>query len=190
MKEKKTIFRICTVAVFAALCFVSNYFSIPIPVAIGDVTRIHLGNIFCLLSGFLLGPLGGGLAAGIGASLYDLTNPAYVMSAPFTLVFKFVLAFVCGWIAHLHGRKARNIPMNITAAIVASLCYITLYLGKSAVEGLLLGNALGALLPALVAKLITSATNACIAVVASIPLCAVLRTALDKSKLLDAFQKE
>lgn len=74
----KHLYRIVAVALLGALVFVSSMLSVPIPVAIGDITRIHLGNIFCLLSGFLLGPVGGGLAAGIGSALYDLTNPAYI----------------------------------------------------------------------------------------------------------------
>ena len=53
--ENKMIYRVTLTAVFAALVFVSSMLSVPIPVAIGDVTRIHLGNIFCLLSGFVLG---------------------------------------------------------------------------------------------------------------------------------------
>ena len=63
MRGKKTIYQVAGIGVFAALVFVSSMISIPIPVAIGSVTRIHLGNIFCLLSGFILGPVGGGLAA-------------------------------------------------------------------------------------------------------------------------------
>jgi len=39
---------------------------------VGDISRIHLGNAFCLLAGFVMGPIGGGLASGIGAMLYDL----------------------------------------------------------------------------------------------------------------------
>ena len=80
-QEKKAIYRVTLTAVFAALVFVSSMLSVPIPVAIGDVTRIHLGNIFCLLSGFVLGPVAGGLAAGLGSALYDVTNPAYIASA-------------------------------------------------------------------------------------------------------------
>ena len=95
-QESKWIYRVTLTAVFAALVFVSSMISVPIPVAIGDVTRIHLGNIFCLLSGFVLGPVGGGLAAGLGSALYDMTNPAYIASAPFTFAFKFMLAAVCG----------------------------------------------------------------------------------------------
>ena len=92
MEKQTKIYKIAAVSVFAALVFVSNYLSVPVPVAIGSVSRIHLGNIFCLLSGFVLGPVGGGLAAGIGSGLYDLTNPAYITSAPFTFAFKFLLA--------------------------------------------------------------------------------------------------
>lgn len=65
MEKQTKIYKISAVGIFAALVFVSNYLSVPVPVAIGDVSRIHLGNIFCLLSGFVLGPIGGGLAAGI-----------------------------------------------------------------------------------------------------------------------------
>ena len=102
---KSLILRIVMTAMFAALVFVSSMISVPIPVAIGDVTRILLGNIFCLLSGFTLGPVCGGLAAGIGSALYDLTNPAYIASAPFTFAFKFLLAAVCGVISCFTGKK-------------------------------------------------------------------------------------
>ena len=55
--------RLTLVGVMAAFCFLSNYLSIPI----GDVSRIHFGNVFCVLSGLLLGPVAGGLCGGIGA---------------------------------------------------------------------------------------------------------------------------
>ena len=140
--ENKMIYRVTLTAVFAALVFVSSMLSVPIPVAIGDVTRIHLGNIFCLLSGFVLGPVGGGLAAGLGSALYDMTNPAYIASAPFTFVFKFLLAAVCGWAAYARGSRAENHGQNILAAIAGSATYMVLYLGKSFIEGMLLGSAL------------------------------------------------
>ena len=140
--ENKMIYRVTLTAVFAALVFVSSMISVPIPVAIGDVTRIHLGNIFCLLSGFVLGPVGGGLAAGLGSALYDMTNPAYIASAPFTFVFKFLLAAVCGWAAYARGSRAENHGQNILAAIAGSATYMVLYLGKSFIEGMLLGSAL------------------------------------------------
>ena len=77
MKNKNSSYKIVTVGLLGALVFVSNYLSFPIPVPVGDISRIHLGNAFCLLAGFVMGPIGGGLASGIGAMLYDLTNPIF-----------------------------------------------------------------------------------------------------------------
>ena len=183
--ENKMIYRVTLTAVFAALVFVSSMLSVPIPVAIGDVTRIHLGNIFCLLSGFVLGPVGGGLAAGLGSAVYDMTNPAYISSAPFTFVFKFLLAAVCGWAAYARGSRAENHGQNILAAIAGSATYMVLYLGKSFIEGMLLGSALVPVLLSVGTKAVTSSVNAVIAVVVSVPLCAAIRLALKKSHLLE-----
>ena len=187
--SSKSVYRVAAVGVFAALVFVSNMISIPIPVAIGDVSRIHLGNIFCLLSGFVLGPVGGGLAAGIGSALYDVTNPAYIASAPFTFVFKFLLAAVCGWVAYARHSQSANHKLNIFAAAAGSVTYIALYLGKAFVEGLLIGSEMGAVLTAVATKAVTSGINGAIAVIVSVPLYAVVRTALKKSRLLDKVQK-
>ena len=176
----KHLYRIVAVALLGALVFVSSMLSVPIPVAIGDITRIHLGNIFCLLSGFLLGPVGGGLAAGIGSALYD-----YIASAPFTFAFKFMLACVCGLVAYAGNNRGKNHKLNIAAAVCGSVTYMILYLGKNFVEGLLLGSEMGTVLTALATKLFTSSVNAVIAVVVSVPLYAAIRLALKKSKLLD-----
>jgi uncharacterized membrane protein len=181
--DRSMVYRIAGVGVFGALVFVSSMLSVPIPVAVGDITRIHLGNIFCLLSGLILGPVGGGLAAGIGSALYDITNPAYIASAPFTFAFKFLLAFVCGLVAFAAHKKGESHKLNLLGAIAGSLTYMVLYLGKSLVEGLLLGNAFMALVPALVTKAATSGANALIAVIVAVPLCAVIRAALKRSKL-------
>ena len=71
-----------------------------------------------------------------------MTNPAYIASAPFTFAFKFMLAAVCGWIAWAKGSRAENHGQNILAAIAGSATYMVLYLGKSFIEGMLLGSAL------------------------------------------------
>lgn len=184
-KSASWIVRIVMVALFAALVFVSSQLSVPIPVAIGDVSRIHLGNIFCLLSGFVLGPVGGGLAAGLGSALYDLTNPAYIASAPFTFLFKFLLAAVCGWVAYARGSRGENHGQNTLAAVCGSAAYMVLYLGKSFIEGLLLGSAVMPVLIAVGTKFVTSGVNAVIAVVVSVPLYAAIRLALKKSRLLE-----
>lgn len=188
-KNSKSVYRVAAVGVFAALVFVSNMISIPIPVAIGDVSRIHLGNIFCLLSGFVLGPVGGGLAAGIGSALYDVTNPAYIASAPFTFVFKFLLAAVCGWVAYAGKNSGDNHKLNVCAAAAGSVTYMVLYLSKAFVQGVLIGSEMGAVLTSVATKAVTSSINAIIAVVVSVPLYVVVRAALKKSRLLEKLQR-
>ncbi len=191
MKNRKSILRIVTVGLLAALVFAGNYLSFPIPVAVGNVTRIHLGNVLCLLAGFVAGPVGGGLAAGIGGGLYDMMNPAYIADAPFTFAFKFLLAFVCGLVAHrgkLSGGVPRleepNVPRYIAAGVLGSLTYIVLYIGKNFIETLLLGNAPEVAALAQTTRLLTSTVNAVLAVVLSVPLSIALYKALKSSKVL------
>ena len=65
MKTKKLIFA----ALFAALtCVATMIIKVPTP----TMGYIHPGDSIVLLSGFLLGPLYGGLAAGIGSMFSDL----------------------------------------------------------------------------------------------------------------------
>ena len=190
MKSKSSVYKIVTVGLLGALVFVSNYLSFPIPVPVGDISRIHLGNVFCLLAGFVMGPVGGGLASGIGAALYDLTNPAYIASAPFTFLFKFLLAFVCGVIAH-GGRMSGSMlqeckisaPRYFIAAVSGSVTYIVLYLAKAYIEAVLMGSAHEAAMISLVTKLATSSVNGVLAVIISVPLAAVIQKALKSAKL-------
>ena len=84
-KEQKLLVKICAVAMMAAIVFVGNYLRVKIPVSLGGTTSFTLANILCALAGLLLGPWWGALASGIGSALFDLTNPAYVSSAPITL---------------------------------------------------------------------------------------------------------
>lgn len=187
--NKISVYRIALIAVFAALVFAANWLYIPIPVAVGNMSRISLGNVFSLLSGLILGPIGGGLASGIGAALYDVTNPAYIASAPFTFVFKFLLAAACGWIAHAKGCRGENHKRNIVAAVCGSVTYIILYLSKAFVQGLLVGNDVNVVLLAVAEKLLTSSINAVIAVIISVPLSAAIRLALAKSGLTKKLEK-
>ena len=187
-RENKAAYRIAAVAVFAALVFVASIISVPVPAAFG-MTRIHLGNIFCLLSGFILGPMSGGLAAGIGSGLYDIIIYGELASAPFTLAFKFLLACVCGLVAYHGSHRGESHKLNIAAAVAGSVTYMALYLGKSFVEGLLLGSEMGTVLTTLLTKFVTSGINAVIAVAVSVPLCAAVRMALKKSRLLEKLEQ-
>lgn len=176
---KKSTLAIVTVGILSAIVFVSNYLSIPIPISVGDVTRIHLANGMCLLAGIIAGPIGGGLAAGIGSALYDVFDPIYITSAPFTFVFKFLMAFVAG-----HFAKRAPSPRSFIAilgSVLGQLLYITLYLSKTFVERTLQGSAFEAIIPELITKLGVSLTNAVIAVIIASILSISVVAALKKS---------
>ncbi len=181
--KKLSIRQVAFVGIMAALVYVASAFlQINIPTAIGS-TRLHMGNVMCLLSGLLLGPLQGGLAAGIGSMFFDLTNPLYIASAPFTFAFKFLMAWICGIIAHKCGKEV--LWKTILGAVIGAVSYVILYLGKSFIEDhFVLGLPLDAVILTVSQKGLVSTVNGIIAAVVSVPLYMTLRPLLRKAKLL------
>lgn len=203
--KKITLKEIALTGVMAAAVYVASaLLQIPIPTPI-DSTRIHMGNVLCLLSGLLLGPFYGGLAAGIGSMFFDLTNPAYIASAPFTFAFKFIMAWLCGKIATPRKENAQSAKQragqerpqascrSVTGSylsphgrsLIGGFCgafaYVLLYLSKSFLEHcFLLGLPLAAVLPVIAQKAVVSGINAVIAVLVATPLGRLLRPALQK----------
>ena len=179
--KKVGTYDIVAVGLMAALCFAAIYIKIDIPTPMGK-TMIHLGNTVCLLSGMLLGGLRGGLAAGVGTMFYDLTDPAFVAGAPFTFLFKFIMAFIAGVVSRSGGAEGKSLPKNITGCVLGEVAYIILYLGKSFISSYYLQkNALEAVMGSLVTKLMSSTINAVIAIVASILLLPAFITVMKKS---------
>lgn len=171
MKRKFTMRQMTLTGLMAAAVYVASAFlQIPIPTAI-DNTRLHMGNVMCLLSGLLLGPWLGGLSAGIGSMFFDLTNPAYIASAPLTFLFKFLMAWVCGKIASL-SRPRRSICFLTGGSVL----YVILYLSKSFIEHyFVLRLPMEAVLLTLSQKAIVSGVNAVVAVCVAVPLGLSLR---------------
>ena len=98
-KKKFTVRDLAMVGVMAAIVFIGNQIQLPkIPTPLGP-TRIHIGNVMCILAGLLFGGVQGGLAAGIGGALYDLMDPFYAKEFWIT----FILKFVMGWLMFAHG---------------------------------------------------------------------------------------
>lgn len=178
--QNKKLLKMISVGLMAALVFVGNYMQFKIPVSIGDVTRIHLGNSMCLLAGLLFGPGIGGLASGIGAGLFDLFDPIYIVSAPYTFCSKFAMGFLAGYLnRRLAGEERKYRPLGVVIAGVAGqLVYIFLYLFKSYVTLRLVGTESHAALLAVIPKIATSGVNAVAAVLISVPLFFALKKAL------------
>lgn len=177
--SRKTLYRIIIVGLMAALVYAGNYLQIKIPNGV-LVTRIHLGNSMCLLAGLLFGALNGGLASGIGAGLYDLFDPVYIVSAPYTFISKFAMGMTAGLIRTNNEKKR-----VITAAVVGQLVYIVLYLLKTYVTMIILGNTSQAAWAAVGTNAITSTVNAVLAVVIAVPLYFLLRTALKRTGIFE-----
>lgn len=177
VNKRSTTINIALTGLMGALVFVGTYLNVPIPV-LGDRTMIGFGNIFCILSGLMLGPVYGGLSAGLGSFIFDLVG-GWASSAPTTLINKFLMAFVCGLI--LYCGKEENqakIKRVIISAVCGSLTYCVLYLTKSYIEAALVGNAAEAIQTVLLVKGGATLVNAIIADIVAVPLFLAIRKAL------------
>lgn len=162
----RRVLRLCVTAVMAALVLVASDLQVQIPSILG-MNRFHLGNSMCALSGILLGPWWGGLASGLGSALFDLTNPAYVASAPITLLTKGAYGLVAGAVfRYVFGRRS-GYAAELASTAAAAAVYVVLYLGKKFfLDGLLVAGLNTATAWAAVAEAAPSALfNAAVAVV-------------------------
>lgn len=181
--RKFTTKQLAFIGVMAAIVFVSNYIQIKIPVGVNDVTRIHVANAFCLLAGIAMGPVHGGLAAGIGSGLYDLLDPQFITSAPFTFAFKFLMAFVAGKIAGKNHLEIK-MPRALTAALCGQLTYIVLYIGKKFITYLIQGEPVNIAIGLCISSLTASLLNAVISVVVVGLLAPLFCKIMKQSKIL------
>lgn len=119
-------------ALLAALCCVATIIiKIPSPLK----GYLNLGDCVVLLSGWVLPPVYGFLAAGLGSALADVFS-GYVIYAPATFVIKGIMAIVAyGVFKLLHG-KIGNLPSRITSAVAAEAVMIS---GYFVFEGFLYG---------------------------------------------------
>ena len=177
--QKFSVRQLAIIGLLSALVFVFSWVQIPI----GDVGRVHLGNVFCALSGLLFGPLTGGLASGFGSMLFDFTNPLYIAESWVTFLTKFFIGFLAGLIAQ-RGEK-RTPVRDILGAAAGSVAYVALYLLKSYIKMCWIEHqALGAVQTQLVTKGVTSLINAVLAVVVSVLLVQAVRPALRRAGVL------
>ena len=181
-QKKFTVKDLAEIGVLAALVFVATYFIKfgPIPTLAGP-TMLKTGNAVCLLGAILFGKTKGGLAAGIGSAMFDLTQPAFVAGAPFTFAFFFAMAYVCGFVSKLGGNDGTKTKQNIIGTVCGAGTYLVLHLGKSFITLVLQGSDASAALVACGTKFITSGVNAVFAVVVSVLLAPVCKKALDRA---------
>lgn len=174
MNSKFTTQKIALIGVFAAFVFVGSWMRVPV----GE-SSIHLGNMPCLLAGLILGPVPGGLAAGIGSALFDISYPAYIDEAWITFINKFFLAFVCGLIARRKDNQTLSGRRRVFAAAAGSLTYVCLYLLKSFILGMVKNDlTVDAALILVLSKSLQSLTNAVAATLLVIPISKAIEKAV------------
>lgn len=172
-------------ALLAALVVVGSALRITLPVAIGSTTSFHLGNILCALSGLLLGPWWGALAAAMGSAIYDMLNPLYLPEAWITFLTKGAYALAVGLVI-LPTKGCWSYPRALIATVTGALTYAVLYLSKGLFyDGLLIMNLSwdSAIWP-VVDKLPATGFNAAIAIVFAPILAMSIRGALKRNHLL------
>lgn len=129
-KDRKTLLILCMAAAMAALVALGSGIQIQIPSILGT-SRFHLGNVMCALSGLLLGPWWGALAAGMGSALYDLLlDPTRFAEFPITFVTKSVYGLAAGAVFFKVFKGKSNYVNEAIASAAAAASYIAVYLVK------------------------------------------------------------
>jgi len=170
MERKNSIFKIVITALMAALCYaVFTIVQIKIPTPAG-YTSFHLGNVFCVLAALLIDGTSGGFAGAIGMGLADILDPAYVITAPKTIILKFMIGYITGLFAHKifninETQNKKHIFISICAGmifnIIAEPSFSYLY------YSLILNNADKAASYLTITKWITTSTNAVLTIIIS-----------------------
>lgn len=185
MEKRKPIStkKIVLVALLAALTVVGSGLRIKVPAGIAGTSAFHLGNILCALSGILLGPWWGGLAAGLGSAIYDMFDPMYIAECWLTFLMKGAYGVAAGLVAH-SGKKAWNYGKAALASAAGAITYALLYLGKTYFKGILVqGLAPAAAMVGVGERIPATVFNAVVAVVFAPILATTIRAALAKNHL-------
>ena len=175
--------RIVFAAMMAALTAAGSALRITMPLSIAGTTSFHLGNIMCALSGILLGPGFGGLAAGLGSAIYDMFNPAYIDEAWLTFLMKGFYGLAAGSVIRL-SKKDPAYVNSALAALAGALGYAVLYLLKSYYKAMWIQRvAAGAAWIVVLDKLPATIFNGAVAVIFAPVLAITIHKALKQNHL-------
>ena len=164
MRDEK-VFKLVRAALLAALCFVlTKVVAVPAPSG-----YVNLGDCAVLLSAWLMGPVYGGFAAGVGTALADILS-GYASYAPGTFVVKLSMGAVAAFIFQRMERR-NHLAAHLTGAIAAECVMVA---GYFVYENLVLGVGLAA-----AASIFANVVQGVFGVVTSV----VLISALEKSQL-------
>ena len=179
--KKLNLTKIVFIAMLAAVVCVVTLYRFPL---LGS--KVHFANAICLLSGLLMGPFAGGLAAGLGSAMYDAMLGGYgAVECLVTFVSKFAMAWVCAKIAFAGGAEARFHGRNIIACVIGALTYVALYMLKTFVYQMFVyGYPMETVLLTMGSKLPASLINAVAAMIAAPIIYTAVSLALNRTGIL------
>ena len=130
--KHQSLLKIVLCAMMAALVCVATMI-ITVPSPLGGF--LNLGDGLVLLAGWLLGPLYGFLAAGLGSALADLFL-GYAFYVPGTFLIKGVSALLCALVIRaLSGALKKRPLLWLGAGLLAEIEMIAGYFAYSAIFG-------------------------------------------------------
>ena len=132
MKTKNTTQKIAVTALLAALtCVATMVIKIPSPMK----GYLNLGDCVVLTAGWMLSPVYGFLAAGLGSALADLFS-GYVVYAPATFLIKGLMALVAWFVYKALCNKTNSSVSRIISGVLAEIIMV---LGYYIFEGFMYG---------------------------------------------------
>lgn len=121
MNVNSNLKKIVMTALFAALaCVATMSIRIPTP---GTGGYIHPGDAIVILSGVILGPVWGLLAAGIGSAMADLLG-GYFVYVPITFAVKGIVAFAAGMIYQRVGKTPKSRYTAVVLGGIADIIFV------------------------------------------------------------------
>ena len=185
--QNKKVFKLVITALMAALCYVVfTLIQIKVPTPAG-YTSFHLGNVFCVLAALLIDGVSGGLAGAIGMGIADLMDPAYVVTAPKTIILKFLIGFITGTLAHKVFKireskdKKKGVIISVSVAMLFNLIAEPIF--SYIYYSLILGNVDKAASYITLTKWITTATNGVLTIFISTILYFAITKTINTDKL-------
>lgn len=173
MRNKKLLY-VLYASLFAALVFVATMV-VKIPTPTGGY--VNIGDGIVMLSGWILGPVWGSLAAGIGSMLADLVG--YPIYAGATFVIKALMAFAAWGIAKLLKPLLHN--RFITYFIAGVVCEAVMVVGYFVFEATIMSYGWGA-----VVSVLPNVIQGVVGIAVGI----VLMIVFDKTKLVDKMMRK
>ena len=168
MKDNK-LYKLTITSLMAALCYVIfTFLQVKIPTPAG-YTSFHLGNVFCVVAALLIDGVSGGIAGAIGMGIADVLDPVYVVTAPKTIILKFLIGYIAGFLAHkVFKIKEKSDYIKETVLSISGAMFFNVFaepLFSYFYYNIILGNSDKAASYLTIAKWATTSVNAILTII-------------------------